>query len=137
MKNLTQYLNESLSINKIFVIIKPGFLNKSKEIIEYFKKFGWLVEKTTTKKLLLQESRKLYEVHKKESFYNDLCEYMSSEPCRAFIFRKETYLKSDMFKETNNIKNKLRDMYGESDMRNVIHSSDSVESMDKEMRIFF
>ena len=137
MKTLNQYINESLFTNRIFVIVKPGFLNKCQEVIEYFKKYGWCIEKTSTKQLLLQESHKLYEVHKKEPFYEDLCNYMSSEPCRAFIFIKNTSLKTDIFKETNNIKKELRDMYGESDMRNVIHSSDSLDVMNKEMKIFF
>ena len=62
---------------------------------------------------------------------------MSSGVSRAIIFKKDGKVDDDMFNEVKKIKDEIREKYGESDMRNVIHSSDSIESMDKEMRIFF
>ena len=90
---------------------------------------------TTTKTLLLQEAKELYKVHKKEPFYEDLCKYMASGPYRAFIFCNPDSKKP--FTEVKSIKDEIRKEYGESDMRNVLHSSDSRKAMEHEAPIFF
>lgn len=136
MKNLSNYISESIkSTKKIFVVIKPGFLDKTSDILNIYKEEGWKLEFTTIKKLLLSEAKELYKVHKKEKFYKDLCEYMSSGTTRALIFSKQT--DKDEFEEATKIKNRIRDEWGESDMRNVIHSSDSKENMEYETGIYF
>lgn len=134
MKHLTQTINESMK-SKVFVVLKPGSLDLAQTVIERFAQDGWTVSQTTTKKLLLAEARTLYKVHRKEDFYNDLCEYMCSDICRAFIFEKAGVL--DPFEEVKKIKEEIRETYGESDMRNVLHSSDSLKAMDNEASVFF
>lgn len=135
MKCLYNYIKESLSQSRVFVVIKPGSLDLSQTIIERFKQDGWIVEHTAIKQLLLGEAKVLYQVHKNEPFYNDLCKYMSSDICRAFIFSKSG--SKHPFEEVKSIKDEIRKEYGESDMRNVLHSSDSQENMDKEASLFF
>ena len=134
MKTLVEYITESVS-SEVFVVLKPGALNLAQAVIERFAQDGWKIKKTTTKQLLLSEAKQLYYVHKKEDFYKDLCEYMSSAPSRAFIFTKEGT--KDPFKEVAAIKDEIRAKYGESEMRNVLHSSDSAKNMAKEMCIYF
>ena len=136
MKNLKDYITEGLNNQKkIFVVIKPGFLDKTVDILNIYKEEGWDVKFSTIKKLLLNEAKELYKVHKKEDFYKDLCEYMSSDVTRAFIFVKET--NNDEFKEASRIKDEIRKKWGESDMKNVVHSSDSKENMEREASIYF
>ena len=135
MKHLAQTIHESMNKSKVFVVLKPGSLNLAQTVIERFAQDGWTVSQTTTKKLLLAEARTLYKVHSKEDFYDDLCKYMSSDQCRAFIFEKSNIL--DPFKEVKKIKEEIREKYGESDMRNVLHSSDSQKAMDNEASVFF
>lgn len=120
---------------KVFVVLKPGSLDLGQIVIERFERDGWKVHMTTTKTLLLSEAKKLYKVHRKEDFYNDLCEYMSSGQCRAFILKKEGSI--NPFNEVKKIKDEIREEYGESDMRNVLHSSDSEKNMYDEASIFF
>jgi nucleoside-diphosphate kinase len=134
MKTLVEYITESVS-SEVFVVLKPGALDLAQAVIERFAQDGWKMKKTTTKQLLLSEAKQLYYVHKKEDFYKDLCEYMSSAPSRAFIFTKEGA--KDPFKEVAAIKDEIREKYGESEMRNVLHSSDSAKNMAKEMCIYF
>lgn len=134
MKTLIEYITESVS-SEVFVVLKPGALDLAQTIIERFAQDGWKMKKTTTKQLLLSEARRLYYVHKKEDFYKDLCEYMSSAQSRAFIFTKEGA--KDPFKEVAAIKEEIREKYGESEMRNVLHSSDSAKNMAKEMSVYF
>lgn len=122
----------------IFVVIKPGFLHMGQKIIEIYNEFGWSLDKTRTKQLLLQEAKKLYAVHKKEDFYKSLCNYMSSGPSMGLIFKNPMFrINKDMFNKTNDIKDIIRKEYGESDMRNVIHSSDSYGAMLNESSIYF
>lgn len=122
----------------IFVVIKPGFLKYAQDIIEQYTDMGWKLKKTRTKQLLLNEAKKLYAVHKKEDFYEDLCKYMSSGESMALIFaNKLLKISDDMFKQTNEIKDIIREKYGESDMRNVVHSSDSYQAMLNESSIYF
>lgn len=134
MKTLLEHIMESVS-SEVFVVLKPGALNLAQAVIERFAQDGWKMKKTTTKQLLLSEAKQLYYVHKKEDFYKDLCEYMSSAPSRAFIFTKEGT--KNPFKEVAAIKEEIREKYGESEMRNVLHSSDSAKNMAKEMCIYF
>lgn len=134
MKELGIYNKEN---QRIFTVIKPGFLHRAKNIIEIFQKSGWEVSKLRTKQLLRKEANKLYAVHKKESFYNDLCKYMSSGPSLAIIFTRDKPNNNKIYKEVSEIKDSIRKKWGESEMRNVLHSSDSYEHMLKEMSIYF
>ena len=134
MKELGIYSNEN---QNIFTVIKPGFLHLAKNIIEIFNKSGWEVSKLRTKQLLRKEANKLYAVHKKENFYTPLCKYMSSGPTMAIIFTRNKLPNNEIYKEVSEVKDKIRKKWGESDMRNVIHSSDSYEHMLKEMSIYF
>ncbi len=139
MESLTTHLTESLhNPAEIFIIIKPGFFQYTQDILNRFAEGGWKILKQRSKKLLLQEAKQLYKIHKKEDFYKDLCKYMSSDITTAFILRNDKLKQSpDTFKETTKIKDEIRDKYGESDMRNVIHSSDSLEHMNQEKSIYF
>lgn len=136
MESLRQHLiHVNPNYKSIFVVVKPGFLKLTDEIIKFYKKRGWNIEKTTIKQLTIDEAKELYKVHSKEDFYDDLCNYMSSDLSRAFIFYKTS--KSDQFKEATTLKDEVRKTWGESDMRNVVHSSDSQENMDHEYAVYF
>ena len=140
MKSLKEMLTLGLFNEQrkfIFTVVKPGALQYTQKIIERFEEDGWKVSKIRTKQLLLKEAHALYKVHKKESFYDDLCEYMSSGNSTAIIFTKDEPMQNSVFKEVAEIKDEIRGEYGESDMRNVLHSSDSLEHMKEEMKVYF
>lgn len=142
MERLYKFIsNLDQPYDEIFTIIKPGFLKLSGEIIKIFEEHGWWVFKTDTKMLTIKQAHDLYKIHKKEDWYEPLCKYMSSGESTAILFRK-TYNKpqtepKDIYKEVGKIKDEIRDRWGESDMRNVMHSSDSKEHMEDEMKIYF
>lgn len=136
MKDISSFLNElnGMKKNQVFVIIKPGFENIIGTLYTEFKEHGYKIVQMKTKKLLKSEAKELYKVHKDEDFYEALCKYMSSGKTTAFILSKKT---KNIFKEFSKLKDKIREKYGESDMRNVIHSSDSFESFEHESSIYF
>ena len=133
----------------IFVIVKPGFEKYTQQIIEEFTSARpgtdkypahtpWVLSKTRSKTLLPEEARSLYEIHKKEDWYEDLWKYMSSGMTTGLLFVKpDEKVSKKMFKEVDAIKDYIREQWGESEMRNVIHSSDSIEHMQHEASIYF
>lgn len=121
-----------------FVVVKPGFQDLTKVIIERFEASGWKLNQIRTKQLLLKEAHRLYEVHKKEDFYETLCNYMASGPSTGIIFvRNRAVNGNEGFEDVAKIKEEIRKEYGESDMRNVLHSSDNLENMEKESSVYF
>ena len=140
MKTLFESLGSSNvddSRCNILVIVKPGFFKDIPLIINKFDEKGWVVDRMRTKQLLPEEAARLYDIHKKEEWFGELCDYMSSEPTTAILFVKDTPMSPDMFDETGGIKDALRKELGESEMRNVVHSSDSLERLQIERGIYF
>lgn len=133
MKQLIEYLTIPTK-DEVFVIIKPGFLKKSDEIMKTIKDEGFELVKTRTKLLTLKEAQTLYKIHKEEEWYKPLCDYMSSDLSLGLLFRSKD---KDPLKKMSEIKDKIRETFGESDMRNVMHSSDSYEHMLDEQCIYF
>lgn len=138
MKNLKDFLlnnaNDLMRKDHILVVLKPGFENLLDRVCSIFKKNNYSIVKSKTTRLTLDQAKELYKVHKKEAFYDDLCNYMSSGLTTAFIL----YKKSDnIFEEFAKLKDKIREEYGESDMRNVLHSSDSYKSFAHEAGVYF
>lgn len=137
MKDLNNYIIEHINDPKkdeVFVIIKPGFLKKSAEIMEMIKEEGFELVKTTTKLLTLKEACDLYKIHSKEEWYKPLCDYMSSDLTLGLLFKSDD---KEPLKKMAEVKDKVREKFSESDMRNVMHSSDSYEHMLDEQCIYF
>lgn len=138
MKDLISYILENnldlMKKNHVLVVVKPGFQQLLEELCKIFKLNGYEIIKTKTKRLLQEESKKLYIIHKKEDFYKSLCEYMSSDITTAFILKKKS---DNIFEEFGKLKDNIREKYGESEMRNVLHSSDSYKNFTHEASIYF
>lgn len=140
MKPLLVYLQNPADTNEmipkeVFVVVKPGFLEKSNQIIDKFARAGFRFMKMRTKQLSMGEAKRMYYVHKDEDFYYKLCKYMSSGPCLGILFDARGI--AEPFKITDELKDSIRKLWGEDEMRNCIHSSDNVENMTKEMSVFF
>lgn len=121
----------------ILVIVKPGFLKDIQYIIKQYTDKGWKVNRIRTKQLLLDEAKRLYAPHKDKDFFKDLCVYMSSAPTTAILLIKDEPFSNKMFKETDKIKDRIRKKIGEDEMKNAVHSSDSLERLQIERGIYF
>jgi nucleoside diphosphate kinase len=113
------------------MIIKPEFLQYRNEILEFLKQHNIIPIQELRKTLTLSEAKKLYKPHSKEDFYENLCKYMSSGDSIGFILCN--FGKDDLLK----LKDVIRDKYGVDEMRNAIHSSDSVSNVHRESKIYF
>lgn len=135
MKSLTQFILESknLELNG-FCILKPEFLDHEEDFLALLKNNGWkIVQK---KKLLLtkEQSSNLYSPHKDKDFYKDLCDYMSSGECLCCSCHKDC---EDPIEDMKKLKDKVRKNWGKDEMKNGMHSSDSLENVNRESKIVF
>ena len=138
MKKLSTYLssniNDPMRKNHVLVVVKPGNDHLIGKLCGIFKENGYTIVKTKTTRLTLEQAKELYKVHAKENFYSNLCDYMCSGPTTAFILKKKS---DNIFNEFAKLKDKIREDFGESDMRNVIHSSDSYKNFTHEAGVYF
>lgn len=138
MKTLSSYLSfessDPMRNNHVLVVVKPGFENLLGTLCNIFNENNYSIVKSRTTRLTLDQAKRLYITHKKEDFYSNLCDYMCSGSTTAFILKKKS---DDIFKEFAKLKDKIREDFGESDMRNVIHSSDSYKAFTHESQVYF
>ena len=130
MKDLSVYITENQN-KKEFIIIKPEFLDCKNDILEFLKNHKIIPVRELQKTLTLSEAKKLYKVHAKEKFYDDLCKYMSESDSIGIILCN--YGDDDMLK----LKDTIREKWGKDEMRNAIHSSDSGVNVYRESKIYF
>lgn len=134
-KGLRDHVRESLfEGQKAFIVIKPGFLNYTQDIIEMFENDRFVLVDTKLKKLTLQEAQELYSPHKDQPFYDELCAYMSSDSSLGLLFVSDLI---EMFDKVKELKEKARELHGISEMKNTIHGSDSQANVVRESKIYF
>lgn len=137
MRTLSSYISQPQDrrLEQVFIVIKPGFEDKSTDIIRRFEQSGFRITKLRTTRLTLNQARGLYKTHKKESWYGQLCKYMSSDVSIGILL--DYVGDDDAFKKCSEIKSSIRDLWSESDMRNVLHSSDNPVVRDWESSFYF
>lgn len=117
-----------------FCMLKPGFNQYKDEFERLLKLNGWKIIKHCTKQFTRPEIEDFYIMHKDQGFYHKLCDYMITEACECYSCYKRC---KDPYKEMGDFKKKIRDEWGEDEMRNGMHSSDNKENMLKECNIAF
>lgn len=136
MKKLSKFLEDSqnkapMRING-FAILKPGFLSYEEPFCNMLQNNGWNIIEKKRCKLTPDQAAKLYVNLNEKPFYNDLCQYMSSDNCLCCRCSKDC---EDPIGDMKALKTKVRDQWGIDDMRNAMHSSDSQEAVDAESKL--
>lgn len=136
MKSFNKTFFESESVSKLngFCILKPEFLDHEEDFLKMLSNNGWKVVQKDKRKLTQQEAQELYKMHKNKDFYNDLCKYMSSSECLCCSCYKDC---KDPIKDMQSIKDKVRKTWGKDEMKNGMHSSDSLENVNREAKLIF
>ena len=132
MKSLVQYIKESQLEMNGFVILKPEFLEWEEPWLDLLKNKGWQIIQKKKCQLSNDQCKELYKMHKDKPFYDDLCKYMSSDECICCSCYKKC---DNPIKEMKDIKNIVREKWGIDDMKNAMHSSDSLENVNRENNI--
>lgn len=133
MKTLSKIFEEKVQPNG-FCILKPGFTDHDEEFQKLLGLEGWKILDTTTRKLTRDEAARLYATHKDEPFYNTLCDYMITDDIKCYKCFKDC---KDPIKEMDDFKQKIRKAWGKDDMKNAMHSSDSLDAVINECGICF
>ena len=125
-------------------IIKPDAIERNLEnnIKAFLEKNDLKILKSKKIKISKEEASEFYKVHQTKSFYNDLCNYLSSGPIIVMILEGEEVVSRnrEIMGATDPLKAKegtLRKMYGISIGKNSVHGSDSLENAKKEIGFFF
>ena len=125
-------------------IIKPDAVerNLENEIKGMFLNKGFKILKEKKIKIEKSEAEKFYQVHQTKPFYNDLCEYLSSNPIIVMVLEKENAVldNRELMGATNPKDAKegtIRKQYGISIDKNSVHGSDSVDNAKIEIDFFF
>lgn len=125
-------------------IIKPDAIqrNLTEQINDRLKNTGMKI--ITQKKLTLTLSlaQEFYEEHRERSFYNDLCEYMTSGPVIIQVLEGENAIMCNrkimgVTNPDDAADGTIRKDFGESLRANSIHGSDSTKSALREISFFF
>jgi len=133
-----------MSTNRTFTMIKPdavldGFTGP---IIQQIEEAGYCIVAIKKVHLTPQEAGEFYEVHKERPFYEELCEYMSSNPIIPMILEKENAVADfrELIGATDPAKaaeGTIRKRFARSLSSNAIHGSDSDDNAAIEGAFFF
>ena len=130
--------------DKTFTIIKPKAV-KSGYIVPILSKIhdgGFELVAMKFIQLTLNQAKAFYAIHKGKTFYDDLCEFMSSGPIIVALLKKENAVEDyrKLIGATNPddaSENTVRKLYGNSVQENAVHGSDSDENAEIEGNFFF
>ena len=120
-----------------FIIIKPGFLKYTDNIIKDLHRLDFVIIEAREKTLTHEEAETIYSVHKGKPFYEKLIRYMTSGPSIGMILLSPFSDRESATETLKQLKEKYRKRYSIDKMHNVIHSSDSYQSALHEAEAFF
>ena len=133
-----------MAVERTLSIIKPDATarNITGKINGYFEDGGLRIVAQRRIRLSKEQAQAFYAVHKERAFYDELCEYMCSEPVVVQVLEGESAIQRnrDIMGATNPANaddGTIRKAFGLNVQENSVHGSDSAENADKEIRFFF
>ena len=127
-----------------FSIIKPDATkrNITGSINDLIEKNGLRIIAQKRIKLTNDQAKKFYDIHYDKPFFNDLVEYMTSEPVIVQVLSSENAVKK--YREVMGATNPdnasdgtIRKLFALNVQENSVHGSDSEENAKKEIEFFF
>ncbi|XP_024875750.1 nucleoside diphosphate kinase 6 isoform X1 [Temnothorax curvispinosus] len=135
-------LQLTLAILKPHVVKAPFALQKIRDLIidNNFK-----VVRSRRATISREEAELFYKEHRNKFFYNRLLTFMCSGPSDVHILTRHNAVAkwrqlmgpTKVYQAQYNAQDTIRGMFGLSDTRNATHGSDSTESAEREIMIFF
>ena len=131
-------------MEKTFSIIKPDATkrNITGSINKIIEEKGLRIVAQKRIKLSIDQAKDFYQIHSEKSFFNDLIEYMTSEPVVVQVLSGinaiETYRKIMGATNPDNAEEgTIRKTLALNVQENSVHGSDSKENAEKEIAFFF
>jgi len=131
-------------MEKTLIVLKPDAVQRQLvgEILHRFERRGLKIVALKMIRLSLERARRMYAVHEGKEFHARLVEFMTSSPVVAIVVvgKEVVPVVRDMVGPTfgpDAPTGTIRGDYGLSRRYNLIHASDSLESADNEIPVFF
>ncbi len=131
---------------KAFIIIKPDAVKRNiiGKILSRFEERGIRIKAIRMIRTSKEESEKLYSIHKGKPFYDSLINYITSDKVVVCVLEADTDKLIEIVRKMNGRTNPaeaepgtIRGDFGLVMEANIIHASDSIDSVNREMPIFF
>lgn len=131
-------------MERTFLMVKPDGVQRALagEIVARFEKKGFKLVGLKLMQISKEMAETHYGEHKGKPFFEPLVDYIISAPVVAMVWEGKEVVTTarEMMGATNPLKaapGTIRGTYGVDVGRNIIHGSDSVESANREISIFF
>ncbi len=138
------YENFMTNLERTFSIIKPDATrrNLTGEINMMIESAGFRIVAQKRIHITLEQARLFYAVHSEKPFYDDLCQFLSSEPVVVQVLEKENAILDyrklmGATNPANADEGTIRRKYGLSVDQNTVHGSDAPETARNEIKFFF
>lgn len=133
-----------MSVENTFIMVKPDGVRRGLvgEIISRLERKGLTLEKARMLSIEEELARRHYEEHVEKPFFGDLLEFITSGPVVAMEWSGESAVSvcRDLMGATDPkaaSPGTIRGDYGLEVTQNLVHGSDSSESAERELEIFF
>ncbi|HLS08283.1 nucleoside-diphosphate kinase [Lentibacillus sp.] len=131
-------------MEQTFLMVKPDGVqrNLTGEIVNRFERKGFKLVGAKLMQISDELAKTHYGEHKDKPFFGELVEFITSGPVFAMVWEGENVIATarDMMGKTNPLEaapGTIRGDFGMTVGKNVIHGSDSPESAEKEINLFF
>ncbi|HID90428.1 TPA: nucleoside-diphosphate kinase [Candidatus Bathyarchaeota archaeon] len=131
-------------MERTLVFIKPDAVARGLvgEVIKRVEEAGLRIVALKMLRLTNDQAEQMYAVHRGKPFYRDLVDFVSSGPIVAMVVKGRGAIRAvrELIGATNPREAKpgtIRADFGTGVLHNVVHASDSTESVDHEMPIIF
>nr|3VVU_A Chain A, Nucleoside diphosphate kinase [synthetic construct]3VVU_B Chain B, Nucleoside diphosphate kinase [synthetic construct] len=131
-------------MERTFVMIKPDGVQRGLigEIISRFERKGFKIVAMKLMRISQELAEKHYAEHREKPFFSGLVDFITSGPVVAMVLEGKNVVEvvRKMIGATNPKEaapGTIRGDFGMSVGKNVIHGSDSLESAEREISLFF
>ncbi|KHE68268.1 nucleoside-diphosphate kinase [Halobacillus sp. BBL2006] len=131
-------------MEKTFLMVKPDGVQRNLigEIVSRFEKKGFKLVGAKLMDIPESLAEKHYGEHKEKPFFGELVEFITSGPVFAMVWEGEEVIATarqmmGTTKPAEAAPGTIRGDFGVTVGKNVIHGSDSPESAEKEINLFF
>lgn len=131
-------------MEKTLLVIKPDAVERKLigDIIQRVERKGLEIKALKMERIALEKAEKHYEVHKEKEFYNDLINFITSGPVVLMVIEGENCVQivrqmAGSTSPLDAIPGSIRGDYSIDLLKNIVHTSDSVESSKREIKNFF
>ncbi|GAB7387511.1 nucleoside-diphosphate kinase [Bacillaceae bacterium] len=131
-------------MERTFIMVKPDGVQRNLigEIISRFERKGYQLVAAKLMQVSTELAEKHYAEHKDKPFFGELVSFITSSPVFAMVWQGKNVISTarSMMGKTNPAEaapGTIRGDYGISVGMNIIHGSDSPESAEREIALWF